>query len=70
LKKLEPAPKVEGKTPWKKLDNAVRHIFTVSKEDILKAEAKEKQTRQKKRSKQKALHSLGLSPTEGYVSTR
>lgn len=36
-------------------DNAVRHIFTVSKEDVLKAEAKEKQTRQKKRSKQKAV---------------
>jgi hypothetical protein len=51
--KPEPAPKVEGKTPWKRLDNAVRHIFTVSKEDVLKAEAKEKQTRQKKRSKQK-----------------
>jgi hypothetical protein len=53
--KPEPAPKVEGKTPWKRLDNAVRHIFTVSKEDVLKAEAKEKQSRQKKRSKQKAI---------------
>jgi len=47
--KPEPAPKVEGKTPWKRLDNAVRHIFTVSKEDVLKAEAKAKQTRQKSR---------------------
>ena len=53
--KPEPPPKVPGKTPWKRLDNAVRHIFTVSKEDILKAEAKEKRSRQKKRSKQKAI---------------
>jgi hypothetical protein len=53
--KSEPAPKVEGKTPWKRLDNAVRHIFTVSKDDVLKAEAKSKQSRQKKRSKQKAV---------------
>lgn len=53
--KPEPPPKVEGKTPWKKLDNAVRHIFTVSKEDVLKAEARSKQSRQKKRSKQKAI---------------
>jgi hypothetical protein len=47
--KTEPAPKVEGKTPWKRLDSAVRHIFTVSKEDVLKAEEKEKQSHQKKR---------------------
>jgi hypothetical protein len=52
--KPEPAPKVEGKTPWKRLDNAVRHIFTVSKEDVLKAEAKEKRTRPKKRTPRKA----------------
>jgi hypothetical protein len=45
--KTEPAPKVEGKTPWKRLDNAVRHIFTVSKEDVLKEEARLKQTRAK-----------------------
>jgi hypothetical protein len=51
----EPAPKVEGKTPWKRLDNAVRHIFTVSKEDVLKEEAKQKRSRQKKRPKQKAI---------------
>jgi hypothetical protein len=46
--KPEPPPKVEGKTPWKKLDKAVRHIFTVSKEDVLKAEAQAKQSRRKK----------------------
>lgn len=43
----EPPPKVPGKTPWKKLDNAVRHIFTVSKEDVLKEEAKQKRARKK-----------------------
>jgi hypothetical protein len=53
LKRLKPAPKVPGKTPWKKLDNAVRHIFTVSKEDVLKAEAKEKRARSKKATRRK-----------------
>jgi hypothetical protein len=51
--KPEPAPKVEGKTPWKRLDNAVRHIFTVSKDDVLKEEAKEKRRRSKKRTPRK-----------------
>ena len=51
--KPEPPPKVEGKTPWKKLDNAVRHIFTVSKEDVLKEEAKHKRPRIKKRPRRK-----------------
>lgn len=51
--KTEPPPKVPGKTPWKRLDNAVRHIFTVSKDDVLKAEAKVKQSRQKKRTRRK-----------------
>lgn len=53
--KPEPAPKVEGKTPWKRLDNAVRHIFTVSKEDVLKAEAKQKRPRTKKPTRRKAI---------------
>ena len=51
--KPEPAPEVEGKTPWKRLDNAVRHIFTVSKEDVLKAEAKQKRARTKKPTRRK-----------------
>jgi hypothetical protein len=53
--KPEPPPKVEGKTPWSKLDNAVRQIFNVSKEDVLNAEAQAKRSRQKKRSKRKAV---------------
>ena len=51
--KPEPPPKVPGKTPWEKLDNAVRQIFTVSKDDVLKAEARQKQSRQKKRTQRK-----------------
>jgi hypothetical protein len=53
--KPEPPPKVEGKTPWRKLDNAVRHIFTVSKEDVLKAEAKQKRARAKKPTRRKGV---------------
>jgi hypothetical protein len=49
----EPAPPIPGTTPWKKLDNAVRHIFTVSKEDVLKAEAKQKRPRSKKPTRRK-----------------
>jgi len=53
--KPEPPPNVPGKTPWQKLDNAVRHIFTVSKEDVLKEEAKHKRPRTKKQSRRKAV---------------
>jgi hypothetical protein len=53
--KPEPAPKVEGKTPWEKLDNAVRSVFSVSKDDLIKAEKKAqiKQSRNKKRPSRK-----------------
>jgi hypothetical protein len=51
--KSQPPPNVPGKTPWKKLDNAVRHIFTVSKEDVLKEEAKHKRPRTKKPTRRK-----------------
>jgi len=46
-----PAPDVPGKTPWEKLDNAVRTVFTVSKEALLKEEARRKRVRAKKRAK-------------------
>jgi len=55
LKRLEPAPKVPGKTPWERLDNAVRSVFSVPKEAVLKEEAKLKRLRQKKRAKKKAI---------------
>jgi hypothetical protein len=37
-----PAPHGPGRTESERVDNALRQIFTVSKDDILKKEAKEK----------------------------
>jgi hypothetical protein len=51
--KPEPPPNVPGKTPWKKLDNAVRSVMNVSKEAVLKEENRIKKLRRKKRPKQK-----------------
>ena len=41
-----PAPHVPGKTEAERFDNAVRQMFTVSKEALLKEEAKQKRTRE------------------------
>lgn len=41
MKRLPP-PQVKGDTPAERMDNALRHIFTVSKDDLLKKEAREK----------------------------
>ncbi len=46
-----PAPNVPGKTEAERMSNALRMVLTVSKKDLLKKEAREKRTRQKKRSK-------------------
>ena len=47
-----PPPRVPGDTEAERFDNAVRKMFTVSKEDVLKAEAKwKKQRARKKRAK-------------------
>jgi hypothetical protein len=46
-----PAPSVPGKTEHQRFDNALRQIFTVSKDDILKKEAKEKRPRERKKKK-------------------
>jgi len=43
--KPAPAPNVPGDTEVEKFDNALRRVLTVSKEDLLKAEAKWKQAR-------------------------
>jgi hypothetical protein len=51
--KPEPPPKVPGKTEWQRFDNAVRSVLNVSKEDVLKEEARLKQPRQKKRTRRK-----------------
>jgi len=36
-----PAPNVPGKTEFQRFDNAVRQVLTVSKEELLKREARE-----------------------------
>jgi hypothetical protein len=46
-----PAPPVPGNTEAERMDNAVRKMFSVSKEDLLKAEVKWKRERQRKRVK-------------------
>ena len=46
-----PAPKVPGNTEAERMSNALRMVLTVSKEDLLKEEAKQKRNREKKRSK-------------------
>lgn len=49
--KPHPAPNVPGNTEAEKFDNAVRKVFSVSKEAYLKEEARLKRTRAKKRAK-------------------
>jgi hypothetical protein len=44
-----PAPDIPGKTESERFDNALRHVFTVSKDDLLKREAQSKQARTKKK---------------------
>ena len=43
-----PAPKVPGNTEAERFDNAVRKIFSVSKEELLKREAEWQRTHPKK----------------------
>ena len=50
-----PAPHVPGSTDAERMDNAVRKMFTVSKEELLKREAAWKRTQaRKKRAKKSA----------------
>jgi hypothetical protein len=51
--KPHPPPKVPGSTEAERMDAAVRKMFTVSKEAVLKQEAKEKAEREKKRAAKK-----------------
>jgi hypothetical protein len=44
-----PAPKVPGNTEAERFDNAVRKLFTVTKQDYLKEEARLKRARASKR---------------------
>jgi hypothetical protein len=51
--KPSPPPRVSGNTEAERFDNAVRKMFTVSKEDMLKEEAKWKRARARKKNKAK-----------------
>jgi hypothetical protein len=44
-----PAPEVPGKTEFERFDNAVRQLFSVSKEELLRREEREKETRERKK---------------------
>lgn len=47
-----PPPDVPGKTEFERFDNALRQVLTVSKEDLLKMEAREKRKKERKERKQ------------------
>ena len=49
-----PAPNVPGETEAARFDYAVRKMFSVSKEAVVKEETKQAQARAKKRAKQPA----------------
>ena len=49
--KPSPAPNVPGNTDAERMSNALRKVLTVSKEDLLKEEAKWKRARARKRTK-------------------
>jgi hypothetical protein len=53
-----PAPHVPGRTESERFSNALRQVFTVSKDDLLKRESAEKKsrTRKKRMSEQKGKH--------------
>lgn len=47
------APHVPGNTPWEKLDNAVRTVFSVPKEALLKEQARLREAKEQKKRKKK-----------------
>jgi hypothetical protein len=49
--KPAPAPYVPGKTEAERMDNAVRKLFTVSKQDYLKEEKRRMRSRKKRAKK-------------------
>ena len=49
-----PPPTVPGDTPGQKLSNALRMVLTVSKDDLLRKEARLKRASAKKRAKKAA----------------
>jgi len=51
--KPAPAPYIPGDTEAERFDNAVRKLFTVSKEELLKREAKWKRAQARKKQAKK-----------------
>jgi hypothetical protein len=51
-----PAPHIPGKTEFERFDNAVRQVLTVSKEELLKRESKDKQVKEGKGGPKKRRH--------------
>ena len=47
--KPTPAPQVPGKTEFERFKNALRQVLSVSKEDLLRSEAREKKAQERKR---------------------
>jgi hypothetical protein len=50
------SPNVPGNTPWEKMDNAVRKVLGVPKDALLKAEAKSKRKRARKKAARQKPH--------------
>ena len=46
-----PAPQVPGKSEFERFDNAMRQVLSVSKEELLRREAKEKDRNTGRRTK-------------------
>jgi len=59
--KPQPPPYVPGNTEAERMDNAVRKMFSVSKDDVLKAEAEEKRAKTAKRKHKRNGHQNGSS---------
>jgi len=51
--KILPPPRVPGDTEAERFDNAIRRMFNVSKEDVLREEALAKAAKRKKRASKK-----------------
>jgi|ERR1041384_7905966 len=65
--KPSPPPRVPGNTEAERMDNAVRKMFSVSKEDVLKQEAKGKRLREKKREEAARLTPRAAPSTRVYL---
>jgi hypothetical protein len=49
-----PAPHVPGRPGFERFDNAVRQVLSVPKEELLRREAQEKRTRERKKRAKKS----------------